>query len=1639
MIPLLQSLRSAGFVTALPVDASDVLDALSAPSGITPHVPFDVQVATGTVAGLISGATVLGDSRHARLVLPLHDAVLAASFARQTVTVTTGATAPDLTLEISVDGIRWSVAGPVAFGVTPDQVTLPGPVPVSLHVSPGTLSVEDGAPAVGMSGTVSVAGIPVTGELSAPFSVRYDRSGFNGSAEGQAGPVTFALNWCQARDPFPSSIDIATAFPAPQTAPVTDAAVEPGASRVRVRMARGSTGYATNVAVEAGDSGVLSSDDRRLAALGVLITSAAADTRNAPGRPGYAELGALIGTATALGEAFGTGGHARITAVRFDLGTPHQAQIDYEAELSCAVRAGFLDAVTTAPLRVAVRGATLDYHAKTPALSLAGACLDVSDTGRWEVTRPAGLLQVAGVRSGHGSSYAELDLRVAMDLGPLKVAGAVLRISLSGRPNVEVRGFDLDVDVPGLIAGGGRIAFDGSGGFSAALRVHVVPLNLAAGAGLVVEEASDAGRPYKSVLADLACDLPAPVPLADTGLGLYGVEALLGLNRGAHVAAGQDENSIKERLAWQPDAAHTAAAPREQLFGAGVAVATLPDLGFAFSSLGRLVVQTPDTAVVVALDARVLAERREVTEQPGGGGLLSLLGLLVVDPDELSAAVSATYRFPPGTAWALLEADVPADARYPVTSPQEWFVHLGSDGRRKHGCGPVSARVLPELFDIGADAFVMLHGDGFDPPLAAPISSPKNGFGAAAGFSFATRYGLAPVWADLSVAATLALGTRPLFVSGSARANGALHLGPFSLGLDARLDLQLGPGDHRYAKLEACGSIDLWFYEISGCVHLAFGEETTTRPEMPRTPLVSAAVADRAGVAAPDRSTLTATPTDAPAMWPDGTVLLGFAPGPLYTGPVSDPFHADLDVSSAVKGAGTLAAPDGTGGSSGYPARWSLTGLGLQRCAGGGPDQPVPGPLAASWQLPPGAPPLTPASGRVLALFARNPALWSLSLLDGGAKDPADPVAVHARTCRGQWSATAGWAVGGRAEADGIGWTVPPADERPAPATASCVRAVARTRVPSDAVGDVPAVPDWAAHLATGTALVPGEVVRDGTYAIGDLPKFQGCLRLADFVGPRTEEQDDQRRAVTVVTTDSPLEPAGQVDRGPTVVLWSERDFADVRVLSRFHPDSAQESVVDWEQVDQAGAPSGGVIGVFECPAAEPVRSLEIRHARRRPDGERLGPALGIVGVAGVTGAAFRAAATGRAAAQAAAAAQAQSEPGAQHLDSVFTEGATYRLDITWSGTLDGDPRPASGTTEQRYFKIAEHAPKDLPPGILQPRDLYRSVHVFHPRMLGRYLLGYSVDGGDLWFCGDRITATFSSRTIAQVAEVYGYDVKIVINRTDPPPGSAQDDPLFTLLLGQVFSQTSDTYTVRPSERVDLLEAVDRRGVAQSEAGCAWPREPVDVDFQVQGLEPDAAYEVGVLAEPEMTALGPRLPDRVPTMLPTAAFHTGHWPSPAHMLDALGWNQPDPPLRHRAVRTPVAPPQEDSDGALLSALSTAGADPGPLDAHTRTTVMWTPDGSGGYGVDALLLEADEPLERGRRVGGFTMSGFTKHTDSGGTAMLFVAARPAAAGPLSMIWQEHYHPGSGAWLFSHPVNLQIPDPATLPALAWEVWP
>ncbi|WP_189479163.1 hypothetical protein, partial [Mesorhizobium sp. M1E.F.Ca.ET.063.01.1.1] len=211
---------------------------------------------------------------------------------------------------------------------------------------------------------------------------------------------------------------------------------------------------------------------------------------------------------------------------------------------------------------------------------------------------------------------------------------------------------------------------------------------------------------------------------------------------------------------------------------------------------------------------------------------VSFLGFVGVDKTAVDFAVLGSINLRP-----LLEVRLPLVGHYPVSGDtSDWYTYLGADGYDGQGrkVGPVSAKVLPDILDIGADAYLMVRGKGIEHwPVQAPFIDLDQGFIIAFGFSLHQQFGMRPVaWADLYLGLDLMLVPSPLMFAGLGQASGSLHLGPFSLGVSAQAKF-LAVSNDVYLWVQVTGRIELFFFDVEGTVTITFGGKEP-KPFLPK-------------------------------------------------------------------------------------------------------------------------------------------------------------------------------------------------------------------------------------------------------------------------------------------------------------------------------------------------------------------------------------------------------------------------------------------------------------------------------------------------------------------------------------------------------------------------------------------------------------------------------------------------------------------------------------------------------------------------------------------------------------------------------------------------------------------------------------
>ncbi len=627
------------------------------------------------------------------------------------------------------------------------------------------------------------------------------------------------------------------------------------------------------------------------------------------------------------------------------------------------------------------------------------ATFEVENPGDWEISGPLGqLLRVMASRAGNSSTWLELDLVFALDLGVITITGATIRLTLTGSDwSFELRGLGVRVRIENVLVGEGRLQIGEGGDFSASIDVLIVPMKVQARAAMRYQHPD-------FFFLEVGVLFPTAIPITPAA-GVFGFIGRFVMN-GARVLTPVPNDPVATELKWYkqtPLLGKYGPSPGQWALGLGAVVGTLPDGGYSFNATGMLVVAFPDPSVIFGIDAFIAKEK----ELPSGGGTgpgttAALTGLIVIDPNAITIGIRGQYTIP-----RTLELRVPIGAHFPFhssdTDPSFFRIGADNNGTPQRAGDPVTLTLLPGTLGVRAWAYFMVEERQLH-QLGGNTSINLDGFSIGMGVGASLEWGSSAVHLSASLSLLIGLGTKPLTLVGALRIRGELRL--VCVSISASADLLLMIRDNSGSVLvhvegELCGKVDFFFFSVSGCVTFSFGDAVGPAPTAP-PPLTGIDLVDRRAILM-GHTVLDPAPVPQDAdiaqnatVWPDTIPVLKFTHFMEQSLPPASPFLP------------RLAPPVPSSrwwGSDELKYAYRLTDVVLSDDAG----VVVGGPLDASWWLPasrPGVAPSVPGDpspsaheGRDLALLTWHPALWARNLGPDGDTLPGDPAHTVDQLC----------------------------------------------------------------------------------------------------------------------------------------------------------------------------------------------------------------------------------------------------------------------------------------------------------------------------------------------------------------------------------------------------------------------------------------------------------------------------------------------------------------------------------------------------------------------------------------------------------------------------------------------------------------
>jgi hypothetical protein len=1388
---------------------------------------------------------------------------------------------------------------------------------------------------------------------------------------------------------------------------------------IKISVGASSQGKKGILSVDASSSGGAKIFNTVASMATALIADGKVDTETEVGNTPGVVLYSLLAAGTALSSLFeDDSSHFVLHGVEIE-STGHGAPmiggggkvtvtIDYSVALrvkGISVGALFVEMLPDQPMRIRIRKAKLSVDPAKSGLSMIGldferAQMEVENPGAWKIQGLDSLFDVIGSRSGRGSSWVEVDLRFKINLGPIKVSGATIRATLedNGSISATIRGLKVDLNIPGAMDGSGQLQLI-QGGFSADLRANIIPLNLGADAGIIYAP--------PMVVLRLGVDLPAPIPLANTGFGLFGIGGMFGISAKPNYGSDEFMDPVLRQLKWTPDSKDKFKEARGQFtFGLSAAVGTFPDLGFSFSSKAGILLTIPDISIRGSLNGRVIQPPVKLSDPsyPPSPGI-SFLGFIGIDEESLSFGLIGSINLRP-----LLDIKVPLAGHFPFgENSDNWYVYLGADGYDGQGrnLGPVCARVLPDLLNLGADAYVMMRGRGIENwpyNRQMPSLTIMDGLVVAFGFGLQNTFGPKPiVWADIFASIDVLVGGSSPTLAGFGRAGGSLNLGPFSLGVESRVNVIISEAS-KYFWAEVTGRIKLLFVTIRGKVTISIGGKPNL--ELPYPEVHPLDILDNEGYkkgilgCVTDDTYRVVTPlmedpamvTDNMRVWPDAIISI--------------PFAFPVDVSSGAfsqfPSVNGINAPNGSykiGNEMLYYV-WRLESLKLVDVT----DEPDPfidklgisGQFSAKWQIPRMLSDDSNSSGNSdtieLLLFSTSENLWVNRLADGGKSNPGHPLENSAKICRQKVFAMTGWAIGFKARELEKGFCLPQDFLFKGKYASNFEVYIHHKGITNEGLSY--SLDD------TFTLPIPFSL-RSALLVKWHEPKeikhlFFGHLNLPclQWISGR-DNGEILNGNFKIIGQQIDLDLSEPLVDVMLILVADERSFfAGERFVGIHIFDNLGEI---WTEHDTVSLPTGENGVLFRSPHNNPIIQISVTFP--------IGKSLGIVGVGGI---AVRSIDAAQKANQhisdeidrlsKASNDGPKTDPAINtaHQRNILEPGRTYRIDVNmvWAGEMsrqkeDGQTEiipedPANiknkneykpkgiiganpSTNKKLFFKTAKKAESQPQKKYGDYIDitnnyatwLYSKQDIFHPEMIERYLAGYDpAQSQEFYFRSDPLRVHFLQDHVAALAKAYGFYLKIKVERVDKPRSISPP-----LLLNPKWSFITDPLYLNKTDQLRYDYAVT--------SNCILPK-PGATAIVNPELDPEALYDIHILAEPENSAAFNSC------RLRGVTFKTSRWRNPSEMLNGLGFKvmgssiQPDPvisgdlAINKNAFSAPYI--HENNDQVFEDALLKLGLQGWPIARSQRLSRLWIYDDEEDRWLFAgLMIESSEPIYRKGRL------------------------------------------------------------------------
>lgn len=308
--------------------------------------------------------------------------------------------------------------------------------------------------------------------------------------------------------------------------------------------------------------------------------------------------------------------------------------------------------------------------------------------------------------------------------------------------------------------------------FDGDIKLNLLAVDLEIDASLVfgTRDRDDGDGQYNYFAIYIGVELPAGIPLGNTGIAIYGMAGLFALQMEPNKTSAEPWYGMAPGEGWykKPDIGVTDLGKWEGCegslgLGAGVTIGTMSDNGFIFSGKLVLVIIFPGPIIMFEGKANLLTERSKLSDE----AIFRALCVLDCREGTLVFGLDANYQY--GKDAELIDIGGSTEAFFDFNDISKWHLYMGQKEPRER-------RLHADIISIfEADSYFMIDCNGL-------------AMGSSIGYDVGWEFGPLKLALEAWIEGNAGVSFKPAYLYGDLNLHGKAEISIYGFGLGMSMD-----------------------------------------------------------------------------------------------------------------------------------------------------------------------------------------------------------------------------------------------------------------------------------------------------------------------------------------------------------------------------------------------------------------------------------------------------------------------------------------------------------------------------------------------------------------------------------------------------------------------------------------------------------------------------------------------------------------------------------------------------------------------------------------------------------------------------------------------------------------------------------